>query len=254
MVGNKVTNIRRRNTGAEGPLLPFAENQIEPPSPIDIVRQKIADLNLAWHLVDIDGPAPVYLERGINDLVCRSFGPRALTLEQASSYLSRSEKLSAQLNLSPNVAAVLCAREEDHQKLLEFLNPQWEPYLQAGLRLPGLLEAGKVLLAALEQCQPIADFHDLDCDGKMCGAQFQIVAEAFGSAQVMEREWDRQTQHHGIQPGWVDEAIANGIRLVLVGDMGTGNATQIKRLMDAGIAVIVTDHHEVSSDQISSPT
>lgn len=232
--------------------LPFREAALRSRSPLERVRNAIAEYSLAFHLTDLDGPAPRYEERGIGGMIPRSFGPRETTVPEALEIIERGEALAERSPLSKQAAIVLCARHTD-EEIREFLDPDWAPFLERGLELPGLREAAAEYAEALIRGEPLFDLHDLDQDGGTSGAQNGVVVQPFGN-ELFERQWDRQSQSHGVQPEWIDEILKRKIRIGLIGDMGTGSVRQIKRLVDAGVRVIVTDHHAVDKADVAKPT
>ncbi len=54
----------------------------------------------------------------------------------------------------------------------------------------------------------------------------------------------RESEGYGLNAGAVEEIISRGVKLVITVDCGVSNAAEVQQLVDGGVDVIVTDHHE----------
>ncbi|MCU0563009.1 MAG: single-stranded-DNA-specific exonuclease RecJ [Desulfobacterales bacterium] len=114
--------------------------------------------------------------------------------------------------------------------------------------LAGLETAVKRIARALTAREPILVFGDYDVDGATATAVLVEVLSACG-AQVSYYIPHRLNEGYGLQPRHVGEVmVPRGARLVITADCGIGSHDAVRAAAQAGIDVIVTDHHTVSGD------
>lgn len=150
-------------------------------------------------------------------------------------------------HLSRETAEILFARGFDSaEKAFEFLNPGrsrfHDPFLLAGMR-----ECVDRLKTAKENGESVLIYGDYDADGVSATALLYRALKQYGIEAftvVPERE-----NGYGINLELV-EAFAEEyfIDLVITVDCGISNRSEIGELMNLGIDVIVTDHHEIPAE------
>lgn len=152
--------------------------------------------------------------------------------------------LGRKLGLSEIVCRVLANRGiADEGKAREYLSPE-----QARLFDPMLLknakEAGSLLYDAVKKKKKIRIIGDYDVDGVMAT---YILYEALCAleAQVDYRIPDRIADGYGMNMRMVEEAERDKVALLLTCDNGIAAAEPIRRAKEAGMEVIVTDHHDI---------
>ena len=112
--------------------------------------------------------------------------------------------------------------------------------------IPGMDEAVGRILRALETRESIVCACDHDVDGTASAA---VLARAFLGPFGHPPERFRIVTSHRIREGYgltepvVDRILELGATLVVTADKGSGDEPRIRRLRDAGVDVIVTDHH-----------
>jgi single-stranded-DNA-specific exonuclease len=112
--------------------------------------------------------------------------------------------------------------------------------------IPGMEAAVERILRALDVRESIVCACDHDVDGTASAA---VLSRAFLDIFGHPRERFRIVTSHRIREGYgltepvVDRILELGATLVLTADKGSGDEPRIHRLRDAGVDVIVTDHH-----------
>ncbi|MFP4476741.1 MAG: single-stranded-DNA-specific exonuclease RecJ [Desulfatibacillaceae bacterium] len=118
----------------------------------------------------------------------------------------------------------------------------------SGLRRPESLrdadKAANRLAAAIKKQEPILVFGDYDADGVTATA---LVTEFLRQAGA-EVSWHvphRTKEGYGLKENHVrDVALPRKIRLIVTVDCGVSDHQAVRAASDAGIDVVVTDHHE----------
>ncbi len=122
-----------------------------------------------------------------------------------------------------------------------FLDPQLD-HLHDPAGLHGMTEAVARLLEARAAGERVVLVGDYDVDGVSGTALLVAVFQACG-LEVEPILPNRMREGYGFQPVHVERARANGARLVVTVDCGTTSHEAAVAAIDAGIDVIVTDHH-----------
>lgn len=108
--------------------------------------------------------------------------------------------------------------------------------------LAGLREAVERLAVARDRQERVAVVGDYDVDGVSGTALLVAVLRHCGVAAEPFLP-HRMREGYGFQPVHVERAAEAGCRLVVTVDCGTTSTEAAKRALEAGIDVIVTDHH-----------
>ena len=140
-------------------------------------------------------------------------------------------------NVSPALAQVLAGRG---------VTPE---LLNAPLQLspnPALREAARQIVAAVRGKRRIRIHGDYDADGVSATAVLVLGLRELGAA-VHGFIPHRLREGYGIHPDRVPEHAAAADLLVTV-DCGVTNLEEVRALLEAGTAVIVTDHHAPGPD------
>lgn len=156
-------------------------------------------------------------------------------------------ELAAQLGVPRVIACLLVNRGiRTAEQAKAFLNPSisdlHDPFL-----LPDL-EAGVERLArAIESGEKICIHGDYDVDGITSAAVLVRTLRAL-KANVSHRLPHRHREGYGIKPVAVEEAVEQGVGLIVTCDCGITACDTIEFANERGIDVIVTDHHEQGSE------
>ncbi|WP_193199369.1 single-stranded-DNA-specific exonuclease RecJ [Nostoc sp. MG11] len=155
------------------------------------------------------------------------------------------QKLAVATNISPTISQLLINRGIETPKQVEtFLDPE-------SLILPSPLEEFPDLAISLEllqeaiACQKkIAICGDYDADGMTSTALLLRSLRALG-AQVDYAIPSRMHEGYGINKRIVEEFHSEGVWLILTVDNGISAFEPIARARELGLAVIITDHHDI---------
>ncbi len=146
------------------------------------------------------------------------------------------------LNLPPALCALLVARgmaaEDDARR---YLRPQFEQ-LHAAEALKDLEVAVERLRRAIAAGETILVHGDYDVDG-MCSTALMTRALRALGANVTPFIPDRMTDGYDLGPAGVRAAHEAGAAVVLTCDCGTSAVASVAALQEAGVDVIITDHH-----------
>ncbi len=153
---------------------------------------------------------------------------------------SEIERLVKELSIPPLLASVLWARgfRDNVQQTLE-------PPLTL-TEIPALDQAVTRLEHALKNDERILIHGDYDADGITGTAVLTLGLRALGG-NVTPFLPNRLTDGYGISPNRISEHIEKADLFITV-DCGITNLNEIKSLQDAGVEVIITDHHHIGPE------
>ncbi|MEH2414512.1 single-stranded-DNA-specific exonuclease RecJ [Nostoc sp.] len=174
--------------------------------------------------------------------------PRRLPDQRWQIYPQKPEfaqKLAVLTNISPIVSQLLINRGmETPEQAQAFLNPE-------SLVLPSPLEDFPDLAISLELLQnaiasqtKIAICGDYDADGMTSTALLLRSLRTLG-AQVNYAIPSRMHEGYGINKRIVEEFHSEGVGLILTVDNGISAFEPVARARELGLAVIITDHHDI---------
>ncbi|HXW13872.1 MAG TPA: DHH family phosphoesterase, partial [Terriglobia bacterium] len=151
-------------------------------------------------------------------------------------------RLAREIKVSLLVARLLVQRGlAEPEAARAFLHPSLgqlhAPELMAGMR-----EAVERLRRALDQHEKILIYGDYDVDGTMAVVMLLTTLRMLG-ANVEAYIPHRLTDGYGMRVPVVEEAAANGIRVVISVDTGIREHEVLARARELGVDCIVTDHH-----------
>ncbi|MEH2195045.1 MAG: single-stranded-DNA-specific exonuclease RecJ [Nostoc sp.] len=155
------------------------------------------------------------------------------------------QKLAALINVSPIISQLLINRGiETPEQAQAFLNPE-------SLVLPSPLEDFPDLAISLELLQnaiasqtKIAICGDYDADGMTSTALLLRSLRTLG-ALVDYAIPSRMHEGYGINKRIVEEFHSEGVGLILTVDNGISAFEPVARARELGLAVIITDHHDI---------
>ena len=155
------------------------------------------------------------------------------------------EELRRTLLLSPLEARLLAARGiRTVDEAVRFLNPSVEslhdPFLFAEMD-----RAARILHEAVTRRERILVHGDYDADG-VCGTALIVEVLAKLGADVHFFVPDRTKDGYGLARRVMDRGFDAGLKLVLTVDCGSSDHEVVAALVEHGVKVIVTDHHETS--------
>lgn len=155
----------------------------------------------------------------------------------------RVAKISEQLGISKVIATILSQRiTGDIDEVKKFMNPRLTDMLPPSA-MRDMDIGAKRIAQAIRQKERIIIFGDYDADGVTATAVLLSVFKSL-HANVSHYLPSRMEEGYGLSQAFVDMAITEKVGLIVTVDCGTSEIDKIKSLMDAGVDVIVTDHHE----------
>jgi len=167
---------------------------------------------------------------------------------QARAYDERQAlALSQRYALPDLLARSLSARGLDVETAPLFLEPRLRELMPDPSRLKDMDKAVARLIAALQAGEAIAVFGDYDVDGATSSALLVRFARALG-VSVRIYIPDRLTEGYGPNADAMRRLAEEGIKLVLCVDCGITAHEPLKAAKEAGLDVIVLDHHTATPD------
>ncbi|MBS29081.1 MAG: single-stranded-DNA-specific exonuclease RecJ [Alphaproteobacteria bacterium] len=150
--------------------------------------------------------------------------------------------LAQRLDLPEIVGRVMAARGIEIEAAEQFLEPTLRDVLPDPARLQGMDVAAERLADAIRDGDSIAIFGDYDVDGATSSA---LLARFLSAAGVPARVYipDRITEGYGPTTPAMLRLRAEGVGLVITVDCGTTAFEPLEAAADAGLDVIVVDHH-----------
>ncbi|RJP29767.1 MAG: single-stranded-DNA-specific exonuclease RecJ [Candidatus Omnitrophota bacterium] len=107
--------------------------------------------------------------------------------------------------------------------------------------------------SAIRQKDKILVYGDYDVDGITSIALVKSVLLGLG-ASVIHYIPDRIREGYGLNRNILNICMDNNVSLLLTVDCGTNSREEISSLINAGIDVIITDHHELSEESLPRAT
>ncbi len=153
------------------------------------------------------------------------------------------DALSRALKL-PKAVALLLVRQGigTEAEARTFFSPTFsdlhDPYLMKNMR-----ESVLKIQEAVKAGKKIAVFCDYDVDGTSALSILYLYFKKIGVV-IDYYTPDRNNDGYGLNASAVKEIVDAGTDLVITVDCGITNVAETAMLTDAGVAVIVTDHHE----------
>jgi single-stranded-DNA-specific exonuclease len=161
--------------------------------------------------------------------------------------LERARALAREIDAPVAVASVLVNRGlDDLDAVRRFLEPSLDDLNDPGTLLD-LEPAVARIIAALERGEPVRVFGDYDVDGITSTFLLHEVLVALG-ARADYRIPKRTIDGYGLSRRAVDEAHADGVRLIVTVDCGVTAVREVAHATSLGIDVVVTDHHKVPEE------
>ncbi|MBC7908486.1 MAG: single-stranded-DNA-specific exonuclease RecJ [Rhodospirillaceae bacterium] len=155
--------------------------------------------------------------------------------------------LSQRLALPEVIGRVLAARGIGLEEAEIFLNPSLKALLPDPSHLKDMDKAAARLVQAVTGGETIGIFGDYDVDGATSSALLRIFFEAAG-ARVRVHIPDRILEGYGPNAPALLNLQAEGVSVVVTVDCGTTAYVPLAAAADAGLDVIIVDHHEAEPE------
>ncbi|TNC93804.1 MAG: single-stranded-DNA-specific exonuclease [Stygiobacter sp.] len=151
--------------------------------------------------------------------------------------------LSQRLALPEIIGRVLAARGIGLDEAESFLSPTLRALLPDPSHLKDMDKAATRIAAAVMAGEPIGIFGDYDVDGATSSALLNTFLTAIGATALVHIP-DRMTEGYGPNLPALLKLAAQGAKVVVTVDCGTTAFDPLEGAAEAGIDVIVVDHHE----------
>lgn len=176
--------------------------------------------------------------------VSRSFSGRRWRLRETSDEVVRALALAG--NISDPLARILAARAVTTEQLEDVLNPTLKRLLPEPFLLKDMEQAVSRVLVAINAGEKIAIFGDYDVDGSSAAA---LLSGFLAALEHKPRVYipNRMTEGYGPNANAMRALRAEGASLAITVDCGATSVAALTAARDAGLDVIVLDHHAVDT-------
>jgi single-stranded-DNA-specific exonuclease len=155
------------------------------------------------------------------------------------------QHLSAALGIPPILAQLLIRRGLDTPEAARtFLTPSLQ-HLSDPFLLTGMREAVERITRARDRGEHVLVFGDYDVDGISGTAILVNGLKRFGLTRVSYNMPKRLTEGYGLDNEHVDEALAQGVSLIVTVDNGIAAHGPAAHARSVGLDLIITDHHSI---------
>lgn len=134
---------------------------------------------------------------------------------------------------------IYTARDITQTEQLEYSLKQLLPYTS----LSGIESAVKILAAAIQQHQKIVIVADFDADGATSCAMMLRALRMMGAQHVDYLVPNRFSYGYGLTPEIVELALQGNPDIIVTVDNGISSVEGVAAAKQAGVCVVVTDHH-----------
>ena len=158
------------------------------------------------------------------------------------------KKLSDDLHCHPVIAIVLSNRNlTSARQVSNFMTPSLSK-IRPPYAIKDMEVAVKRIYRAITENEKILIFGDYDADGITAAAVLLDFFRTIG-ARASDYIPHRIAEGYSLQVHHIrEQALPNGIQLIITADCGSGSHDAIIKARNAGIDVIVTDHHSISEN------
>ena len=136
----------------------------------------------------------------------------------------------------------------DEKEVEAFLNPDYEEHLHDPFLMQDMEKAVSRTWEGIEKEEYIAIFSDYDCDGIPGGTVLHDFFKAIGYEQFQNYIPHRHEEGYGFNAGAVAKFNKDGVHLIITIDCGTVDHEALAAAKEAGIPVIIIDHHEAGKE------
>ncbi|MCC7440502.1 MAG: single-stranded-DNA-specific exonuclease RecJ [Bdellovibrionales bacterium] len=153
-------------------------------------------------------------------------------------------KLAAETGLTPVTIRVCWLRGlRDGAAIRAYLTPRLED-LTPALKIADMDRAAARLMRARDAGEPVRIFGDYDVDGTCGAALLTWVFRELG-IRADATQPDRFKDGYGLNTGAVEQAAADGMKVLVTVDCGITSFDQAARARELGLDLIILDHHQL---------
>lgn len=165
----------------------------------------------------------------------------------------RTSDLARELGCSELAAAVIDSRNAG-DAARELLGTPDLRRLLASLDLGRAASAARDLWVKSVPGKKVFVYGDYDVDGISSTVTALELAQESGAASTMYYIPDRRTEGYGLHVESMERIIAGGFETLIVVDCGSKDVEPIKMASEAGLDIIVFDHHSVAGEIVPLDT
>lgn len=135
---------------------------------------------------------------------------------------------------------------DTHEKAECFLNPNYDTQLHDPFLFTDMEKAVSRILHAMKEKEHIVIYTDYDCDGIPGGVILHDFFTAIGYLDFENYIPHRHYEGYGFNARTIPQFVERNAKLIITVDCGITDHEATARAQEAGIDVIITDHHEPS--------
>lgn len=155
--------------------------------------------------------------------------------------------IAAQFHISPIAARILRNRDLITEEAISlFLNGTLSE-LHSPHAMKDMDKAVAMIASAIARKDKVRIIGDYDIDG-ICASYILLTGLQRCDADADVRLPDRVRDGYGINEAMIEQARQDGIQLLVTCDNGIAAYDEIRYAKEAGMDVVITDHHEVPYD------
>jgi single-stranded-DNA-specific exonuclease len=144
----------------------------------------------------------------------------------------------------PFVRSLLHSRGiTDTEAAEKFLNPNYDADLHDPFLLKGMDKAVKRILKAIDSNEKIGIFSDYDADGIPGAVVLHDFFKKIGYTNFVNYIPLRNEEGFGLSVSAIENLVSRGVKLIITIDCGITDVEEVAAANEAGVDVIITDHH-----------
>lgn len=162
--------------------------------------------------------------------------------------MSHPSEKNASKSLHPALLRLLKSRGLTGSDLKDFLS--WDLKEMPDLtNMLDLAKASDLIIEAMDQKNKIGIYGDYDVDGTTSCALFWHFFQMLG-VEVALIQPSRFIEGYGLHASSIDQALEQGIKLLITVDCGISNCEAADYAREKGLGLIITDHHKDARDEM----
>ncbi|MBR0085248.1 MAG: single-stranded-DNA-specific exonuclease RecJ [Lachnospiraceae bacterium] len=152
--------------------------------------------------------------------------------------------LSDELGVSAQLVRLMVNRGlTTAEEMREYLHPDLS-YMHSPFSMKHIVKGARIAKQAIDEGQSIVIASDFDVDGVFSAYILYRGIKGLGGSVSIDTP-DRVSEGYGLNRRIVDDAAVKGAGLIITCDNGIAACDAVTYAKAKGIAVVVTDHHEV---------
>ncbi len=125
-----------------------------------------------------------------------------------------------------------------------FLSPDYERHTHDPFLMKDMEKAVERIYCAVKSGEKILVFSDYDADGGPGGVLLHDFFKKIGYTNFNNYIPNRHLEGFGLGMSALEQFIADGTKVLITVDCGIADLAEVERAQEAGIDVVITDHHE----------